>query len=121
MDNKLKCIPFIIENDNITECGYANGYVAVPKTHPLYEREYFHDVEDLINIHGGLTLSTYFSKFPKYKITLLSNDVIPEDSWVFRFDTKHCDDNKFNWDVTACIAETLNLLEQLENYGKSKN
>ena len=82
MDNKLKCIPFIIENDNITECGYANGYVAVPKTHPLYEREYFHDVEDLINIHGGLTLSTYFSKFPKYKITLLSNDVIPEDSWV---------------------------------------
>lgn len=83
MDNKLKCIPFIIENDNITECGYANGYVAVPKTHPLYEREYFHDVEDLINIHGGLTLSTYFSKFPKYKITLLSNDVIPEDSWVF--------------------------------------
>ena len=83
MDNKLKCIPFIIENDNITECGYANGYVAVPKTHPLYEREYFHDVEDLINIHGGLTLSTYFSKFPKYKITLLSNDVITEDSWVF--------------------------------------
>ena len=37
------------------------------------------------------------------------------------FDTKHCDDNKFNWNVTACIAETLNLLEQLENYGKSKN
>lgn len=29
MDNKLKCVPFIIKNDNKTECGYANGYVAV--------------------------------------------------------------------------------------------
>ena len=38
MDNKLKCIPFIIENDNITECGYANGYVAVPKKLILYMR-----------------------------------------------------------------------------------
>ncbi len=121
MDNKLKCIPFIIENDNITECGYANGYVTVPKTHPLYEREYFHGVENLISIHGGLTLSTYFSNFPKYKIIPLSNDAISEDSWVFGFDTKHCYDNKTNWNVSACIAETLNLLKQLENYSESKN
>ena len=116
-----KCIPFIIENDNITECGYANGYVAVPKTHPLYERDYFHDVEDLITIHGGLILSTYFSKFPKYKIIQLSIDTIPENSWVFGFDTKHCYDNKRNWNASACITETLNLLKQLENYSNSKN
>ena len=115
-ENKLKCVPFIIKNDDITPCGYANGYVAVPITHPLYEREYFHDVEDLIPIHGGLTLSTYFSKFPKDKIIQLSIDTIPEDSWVFGFDTKHCYDNKDTWDRISCINETFILLNKLEQY-----
>lgn len=115
MDNKLKCVPFIIKNDNRKDCGYANGYVAVPITHPLYERDYFHDVENIISIHGGLTLSEHFDKFYDNVIPL-TTDIIPEHSWVFGFDTKHCDDAKDNWDRISCINETFKLLRQLEFY-----
>lgn len=116
MDNKLKCVPFIIKNDNRKDCGYANGYVAVPITHPLYERDYFNDVENFINVHGGLTLSEYFESFRNTKIIPLTTDVIPEHSWVFGFDTKHCNDNKENWDRISCINETFILLNKLEQY-----
>lgn len=118
MDNKLKCVPFIIKNDNKTPCGYANGYVAVPITHPLYERYYFDDVEDFIDVHGGLTLSEHFESFRNADIIPLTTDIIPEHSWVFGFDTKHYDDNKRNWDRLNCIDETFKLLKQLEDYDK---
>lgn len=118
MNNKLKCVPFIIKNDNRIPCGYANGYVAVPITHPLYERYYFDDVEDFIDVHGGLTLSEHFKSFRNADIIPLTDDPIPENSWVFGFDTKHLSDNKYNWDKSTCINETLELLKQLEEYDK---
>ena len=27
MDNKLKCVPFIIKNDNRKDCGYTNAII----------------------------------------------------------------------------------------------
>ena len=118
MNNKLKCVPFIIKNDNKTPCGYANGYVAVPITHPLYERYYFDDVEDFINIHGRVTSSEYFDGFKNADIIPLTSDSIPKHSWVFGFDTKHYNDNKQNWNRLECIKETFKLLEQLESCKK---
>lgn len=74
-------MPFIIKNDDITLCGYANGYVAVPITHPLYVRGYFNDIEELISIHGGLTFSDYFNgTFDNIDIIPLTTDNIPKHS-----------------------------------------
>ena len=62
--------------------GSLNGYVFVPKGHKLYGRNYFHDVEDKIDCHGGLTWSSEAEKlFPEIK-----------DMWVYGFDCGHAYD-----------------------------
>ena len=107
----IKCYPFIIKNDPDLEKGYANGYVAVPKNHPLYKNDW----DDLdIDIHGGITSIETFHKDPN--IIQLTDDVIPEDSWVFGFDTQHFLDNRKNWNRGTCINETLKLCEFLQDY-----
>ena len=113
-----KCIPFLskVINDKLREkfeCGYANGYVAVPKTHPWFGKSYVGDIEDQIEVHGGLT---YSGKFPTSSdlIMIEKGDVLPEDNWVFGFDTAHYGDNLFNCSKVSCIAETLALKVQLE-------
>ena len=77
--------------------GWGNGYVALPKEHPLYEMDCgeIHDKYD-INIHGGLTYSR-----------------MEEDKWVIGFDTVHYADNKTNWPKESVEAETKRLKEQV--------
>lgn len=91
--------------------GYANGYVAVPPEHPLYEKHY--DSVDL-NVHGGLTYSD------KYRNQFLDPEFldgeVPEDYWVFGFDTCHWGDNLDNCDREYCINEVTHLKEQLEQW-----
>jgi len=103
----------------MVECGYANGYVAVPPEHPFHGCHY-DDANDTIHIHGGLTFSSSVAdikKHPEWKehtecIGFESLDEIPDDYYVFGFDTMHWGDGELDRDW--CINETKNLLSQLE-------
>lgn len=103
--------------------GYANGYVAVPPEHPWYGKSY-DEVEDKIDIHGGLTFSAKTDECCGWNdIETIDDDsnLIPLGWWVFGFDTLHAYDNLENWPKERCIEETLNLKRQLEEVWKKRN
>lgn len=118
-----KLVPFMrnavnekIRNGNF-DCGFANGYVAVPQGHPLWGKSY-EVANNCVDVHGGVTFGGAYDKNFVENIIRLSDDEIPEDSWVFGFDTLHFMDNSVNCDETFCRVETMNFLKQLENIGK---
>lgn len=97
------------------EVGYANGYVAVPRDHPFFGKDY-DDVD--VEVHGGLTFAAPGSNISK---DLPETEVLEgclydldEDWWVFGFDTCHYMDNLENCNREYVISETLNLKRQLE-------
>lgn len=133
-----------------SEHGWGNGYVAIPPEHPLYGKKYNDKIEvndidkipfngnflsllttafefnkdekdknlvplDLvINVHGGITLSDSIKRLRNVPKN------IPEDYWVFGFDTVHAGDNQFNWKKEDVQKETKKFKRQLEkfnNYG----
>ena len=47
--------------------------------------EKWHEVEELVNVHGQITYAAAWEQFP-YPIINLSDVEIPKDSWVFGFD-----------------------------------
>ena len=79
--------------------GWGNGYVDLPKTHPMYELNY-NDIP--VDIHGGLTYSE------------LTNDGF----WRVGFDTAHAGDTLVNWNKLAVYNETKRLAEQLSQWSK---
>ena len=97
--------------------GYANGYVAIPKNHPLYGASY-DDVD--IDIHGGLTFEGETDDFKKCikrdNIELLDGE-LPDGYWVFGFDTLHFMDTVATCSREWCIAEAGRLKKQLEEWG----
>lgn len=102
--------------------GYANGYVAVPPEHPWYRKSY-DDVEDLIDVHGGVSFADTSDSCCEFSNLETINDdsnTIPLGWWVFGFDTLHWGDNLENWSKENCIAETLRLKQQLEEVVKSE-
>lgn len=125
----MKLIAFLnkTRNDNFREAvgedffangGYANGYVAVPPEHPYHGIDYY---KLLVDIHGGLTFDASAKEINNATSGKWSNleflgeeTELPDDYWVFGFDTLHCDDNIKNWPRERCVEETLNLKEQLE-------
>lgn len=85
--------------------GWGNGYVAIPKGHPLYEMDYdsIHRKTD-IEIHGGLTFS--------------ENSIIgqPEETkgmWIIGFDCAHLGDTPETCPQEFVEAEAQRLLEQV--------
>ena len=119
---EVKFVPFLnkVRNDAIRdnkmfpqECGYANGYVAVPPHHPLWGMDYDR-VNELVSVHGGLTYSGAYNERLVSNAILLSEDEVPADSWIFGFDTMHFDDNLENCSEAFCKAETINLVEQFK-------
>lgn len=98
--------------------GYANGYVAVPPEHPYHYVDYD---KVLVRVHGGLTFDSEMERINKcnlkdeWSIEILEGEAsIPDDWWVFGFDTLHCNDSLNSWPRERCIEETLRLKEQLE-------
>lgn len=80
-------------------CGYACGYVGVPKEHPWYEQDY----NNLpVTIHGGLTYGNFG----------IPETDQPKDIWFVGFDTAHYNDNIFNCDKTYCENELESLYQQ---------
>lgn len=126
---EYKCIAFL--NNEINEerrnyknqfgwehdCGYANGYVAIPPEHPLHGRRY----DDFyVNIHGGLTFSesTAMVKahFNSNFVELCELNDIPDNYWVFGFDTMHYMDTLNYWSREMVIAEVKKLEKFFANY-----
>lgn len=131
---KFKCFAFINTAANEhhrklvskfgMDCGYANGYVAVPEGHPLYGKSYDDamEVDGMYVVHGGITFSEsmqcVFNTFDYDKIEWLdTNDSgeIPNSYWVFGFDTMHYGDSIGNCSREWCINEVNILKCILEN------
>lgn len=126
---KFKCFAFLNTSVNDhhrdhfskygMDCGYANGYVAIPTNHPLYGKSYDEAYEAGITAHGGLTYSdsivNVLSNFDLFGVDWLDGEV-PEDYWVFGFDTMHAGDTLDFWNLNRCMEEISNLKSQLENY-----
>nr|DAO60437.1 MAG TPA: hypothetical protein [Caudoviricetes sp.] len=119
---EVKFVPFLnkVRNDMLRnnksfpiDCGYANGYVAVPPHHPLYGMDY-DKVNELVYVHGGLTYSRPYDEKLVSNAILLSEDEVPADSWIFGFDTMHFEDNLGNCSEAFCKSETINLVEQFK-------
>ena len=104
----------IKENNWLTrgfiDFGWGNGYVLIPKGHPLHGKSY-HDID--VDIHYGLT----FSELVDDKIIDLWK-LNKEDMgmWCVGFDTAHSGDNLSKWPKEAVQAEADNLLQQLVSY-----
>ena len=93
-------------NRNFTS-GWGNGYVAVPPSHPLWGIAYGNI--DEIDVHGGLTYAELNINSAMYK----RFSEIPDNYWVFGFDTRHWDDTEEKWPKKAVEAETKRLFCQL--------
>lgn len=107
-----------VGEDFFANGGYANGYVAIPPEHPYHGVDYN---KILVDVHGGLTFDSEMGRInkcnlqPGWNIEILEGETsIPDDWWVFGFDTLHCDDSLERWPKERCIEETLRLKKQLE-------
>ena len=108
--------------------GWGNGYVAVPKSHPLFGKEYIDsdEVSD-IAIHGGITYSeglalSFLTPLPDVHPDDLTEfeyaQKNPDDYWVFGFDTAHWQDSPITWPKERVIQETDKLAEILKSFDK---
>lgn len=135
----MKCIAFIIpiteQRRRMFGCGGThNGYVAVPPEHPCHGLDYDNKQVSGLAVHGGLTLASpvlirdadgMFKVAPEYigkRWPELDENAeyldgatkVPDDWWIFGFDTLHFGDNEKDWCREAVIDETMRLKEQFE-------
>jgi len=97
------------------ECGWGNGYVALPPGHLLWGINY-DQLNNYIRVHGGLTYSNQFSEEWRNRIKELGNvpEEVTEEWWVIGFDTAHFRDNEYDQDEAYVRAEAKYLKEQID-------
>lgn len=86
------------------------GYVSIPKNHPFYGKKYW-DIEDKIEVHGGLTFSGKLHSF---------------DGFWFGWDYMHAGDYTYmpiyvsitdkRWTTQEVVDECLSVIEQFRSY-----
>ncbi len=86
------------------------GYVSVPKNHPFYGKKYW-DIEDKIEVHGGLTISGKLHSF---------------DGFWFGWDYAHAGDHTYisgllfdtekRWSSHEIVDECLRTIEQFRSF-----
>lgn len=88
-------------------CGHSNGYIAVPKDHHWYGKDY-KDID--ADVHGGLTYSDQLND----EIRKIAIGELPEtnDYWVVGFDTCHYGDNEHNCNLDYVLSEVESLKQQ---------
>lgn len=92
--------------------GWGNGYVVIPKGHPLHGVPYM-DIEN-IDVHGGLTFGEMVEKLEDWEEW--SNGKITKEDigcYVVGFDTAHTCSNE-SMDMDWVEQETIRLKEQLQ-------
>lgn len=134
----MRLIAFIVPAPPSTfPRGTHNGCVAVPPEHPMHGEHMDDDACLALRVHGGITLSESVilpaerrgrmvkPEFIGKRIPALDgaeyltgDKDIPDDWWIFGFDTCHFSDNATNWNRHNVISETLHLKKQLEALAK---
>ena len=90
--------------------GYGNGYVLIPKNHPLHGIHY----DNInVNVHGGLTFSSLVTDDMRKYWELDEEDI---GCWCIGFDTLHAEDTLDYWTKERVLEETEKLKEQIINY-----
>jgi hypothetical protein len=90
--------------------GHLCGYVAIPPSHPFYQKGYC-EIEDCydISVHGGLTFAGP------------GLEPMQKDTWYLGFDCAHCNDwSSFDpqghrWTVWEVRQECERLIAQLKD------
>lgn len=92
--------------------GWGNGYVILPKTHPLHGVDY-DEINTFVDVHRGLTYGSIITVQ-----TIINFNLDPEDlgKYMVGFDTSHYGDNLLKWSEQDVLKETENLKEQLYDY-----
>lgn len=72
--------------------GALCGYVGVTEEHPWFKRDYFHDIEKLVEVHGGITYSA-FCQEDEDGICHIPDEGEPDRVWWFGFDCAHYGDD----------------------------
>lgn len=88
--------------------GWGNGYVLIPKDHPLHGT-YYDDIN--IDVHGGLTFSDLVDANMIEKWELDAGD---EGKWCVGFDTAHYSDNLIDWPKERVQEEAERMCNQLK-------
>lgn len=101
---------------NELEHGFANGYVAIPKSCSLYNKIINNiDLLKSVNIHGDITYCNINEPSTEYITYARPNEKLPEEALYIGFDTFHIGDNIRNWNFARCMKEVIKLRTQLEN------
>ncbi len=102
------CVKKITWFKSTRDCynGWGNGYVEIPKGHPLYKKD-MHDME--LYVHGGITFAQTIDDPKQF------NDIFNKGAFVVGFDTMHGGDNSENWSKEQVIFETNRLIYLLFN------
>lgn len=97
---------------DMLEGGWGNGYVALPKGHPMHGMDYdqIHNKFPSIQVHCGLTFSAK-AKFFKRRVAELE---LANSHWVIGFDTRHAWDTLQAWPQHRVLQETESLLGQIK-------
>lgn len=98
------------------DCGFANGYVIIPKGHKAHGLDY-DDIK--VSVHGGLTFARPINELLEVKNEGVNWDELTnedKDGWLVGFDTCHVGDNKNNCNKEYVLGEVSSLKSQLENY-----
>lgn len=100
--------------------GHLCGYVNVPDTHPMYNKDYSSSFYDGpfygIEVHGGLTYSGDMDVKGNWWIgfdCVHSGDLSPRDVLVYGFRSYHIDDVYQTKEYVK--SEVTNLAKQLKN------
>jgi hypothetical protein len=91
------------------DCGWGNGYVAIPQGHKLHGVHY--DNIDNISVHGGITFSELCNE------ELIEQWDLDKDLlgyWILGFDTAHYNDDKYNCSEKFVLSETEDFKAQIE-------
>jgi len=110
---KYKCVAFVLESPfkdmPDMNTGSHNGYVAIPKEHPLYGKKMSDVYDDKYQLmyNGGITWGA--------KAGSLNNEPEGLDGmWILGFDTSHSWDTSDHWSEYSVKMLAEEMKEELE-------
>lgn len=98
------------------EVGWGNGYVLIPRNHPLHGKHY-DEINKHVAVHGGLTYSRIINARAIKYFGLTKRHL---GKWMVGFDTMYYEDNKRNCSRGYVLQQTYLLKEELKYYVTAK-
>lgn len=94
------------------ESGWGNGYVLIPKNHPLHGAHY-DAINEIVDVHRGLTFSELVDMEMVERWGADKEDI---GKWCVGFDTVGGGANLTNWPEERVLKEAEYLRDQLIAY-----